>query len=174
MKVAIILAFLDQSRTGLFYRSLPRPQIGPLIAALLPREVDIDIVNETLEQPDWDRDYDLVFISSLHSDFDRARQLSHYWRRRGAKTVYGGPLASAYPDLCQPFFDAVAIGDAEGTVPQIYMDLCAGDLRPVYFAVPTIRSSHRFRGSTCWQGSSICRCPSRRPAAARSPATFAR
>ena len=35
----------------------------------------------------------------MHSDFDRARQVSHYWRARGAKTVIGGAFASSYPKL---------------------------------------------------------------------------
>ena len=61
-----------------------QPQAGPLIAALLPPGVEVDVINDTWEDPDWRRDYDLLFISCLHSDFDRARQISHYWRRRGA------------------------------------------------------------------------------------------
>jgi len=111
-----------------------QPGIGPLIAGLLPSGVEIEIVNETWVEPDWTRDYDLLFLSSLHSDFDRARQISHYWRRRGAKTVYGGPLASAYPDLCQPFFDAVVVGDPELSVPAIYADFARRDLKPRYVA----------------------------------------
>ena len=42
---------------------------------------------------------------------DRARQISHYWRCRGAKTVIGGSFASSFPHLCEPWFDAVVIGN---------------------------------------------------------------
>ena len=97
-------------------RGVLQPQIGPLIASLLPDNIEIEVINELWESPDWNRDYDLLFISSMHSDFDRARQISHYWQRRGAKTVYGGIMASTYSQLCRPFFDAVAIGDPEGMV----------------------------------------------------------
>jgi len=136
MKVGVLFAYMDYNRLGEHYRGVLQPQIGPLIAALLPPEADVHVVNDTWAEPDWSRDYDLLFISSLHSDFDRARQISHYWRRRGATTVYGGIMASTYPDLCRPFFDAVAVGDPEGSVGRIYRDFCDGALQPLYVAEP--------------------------------------
>jgi len=132
MRVGIISVFVDYHRRGRKYRFTTQPGIGPLLAGLLPRNVDVDVVHETWRDPDWSRDYDLLFISSHHSDFDRARQIAHYWRRRGAKTVYGGALASTYPDLCQPFFDAVIVGDPESSVPQAFADFARGALQPRY------------------------------------------
>jgi hypothetical protein len=136
MRVGIIVVFVDYHRKGKHHRGVLQPQIGPLIAALLPADVDVEVINDTWEDPDWYRHYDLVFISSMHSDFDRARQISHYWRRRGATTVYGGTMASTYPHLCMPFFDAVVIGDPEGSVPRVYSDFCARKLQPLYAATP--------------------------------------
>lgn len=136
MRVGIISVFTDYQRRGRHHRGALQPQIGPLIAALLPGDVDVHIVNDTWDEPDWNRDYDLLFISCLHSDFDRARQISHYWRRRGAKTVLGGTFASTYPDLCAPYFDAVAIGDAESTVPSIHADFSRRRLQPRYLGRP--------------------------------------
>jgi radical SAM superfamily enzyme YgiQ (UPF0313 family) len=132
VRVGIISVFTDYHRRGRHHRGVLQPQLGPLVAALLPPGVEVDVVNDTWEEPDWRRDYDLLFVSCLHSDFDRARQISHYWRRRGAKTVLGGTLASTYPALARPYFDAVAIGDAEGCVPDIYADFERGALRPYY------------------------------------------
>lgn len=134
MKVGIIAVYVDYNRRGEHHRGLLQPQIGPLIAALLPADADVHVLNDTWDDPDWRRDYDLLFISCLHSDFDRARQIGHYWRRRGARTVFGGTFASTYPRLCQPFFDAVVVGDAEGVVATIYADACRGALEPVYVA----------------------------------------
>jgi hypothetical protein len=135
MRVGIVSVFVDYHRRGGRNRFSLQPQVGPLIAGLLPRDIEIEIVNETFEALDWSRDYDLLFISALHSDFDRARQVSHYWRRRGATTVFGGPFASTYPQLCQPWFDAIVVGDAEATVPALYRDFCAGRLQPRYVGV---------------------------------------
>lgn len=132
MRVGIIFTFMDFHRKGKKYHGVLQPLIGPLVAGLLPRDIDIEVVNDTWEDPHWERDYDLLFITGMHSDFDRMRQISHYWRRRGAKTVLGGTLASTYTELCRPFFDAVVVGDAEGSVPQVYRDFVAGELQPVY------------------------------------------
>jgi hypothetical protein len=132
MRVGIISVFVDYQRRGAHKRGVLQPQVAPLIAALLPPDVEVEIVNDSWNDPDYSRDYDLLFLSALHPDFDRARQLSHYWRRRGAKTVFGGTMASSYPQLCRPYFDAVVVGDAEGSVPQIYQDFCANTLKPVY------------------------------------------
>ena len=134
MRVGVISVFTDYHRRGRHHRGVLQPQIGPLVAALLPPDVEVDVVNDTWEDPDWSRDYDLVFLSALHSDFDRARQISHYYRRRGAATVLGGPLASTFPQLCAPWFDAVAVGDPESTVPAIHRDFAAGELKTLYRA----------------------------------------
>lgn len=134
MRVGVISVFTDYHRRGRHHRGVLQPQIGPLVAALLPPEVEVDVVNDTWEDPDWSRDYDLVFLSALHSDFDRARQISHYYRRRGARTVLGGPLASSFPQLCAPWFDAVVVGDPESTVPAVARDFARGELQPRYRA----------------------------------------
>jgi Radical SAM superfamily len=136
VRVGIVSVYVDYHRRGRKNPHSLQPQIGPLLAALLPRDVEIEIVNETSHDLDWRRDYDLLFISSMHSDMDRARQISHYWRRRGARTVIGGSFASTFPGLCEPWFDAVVVGDPEGSVPQVYADFCAGSLRRRYVSPP--------------------------------------
>lgn len=132
MRVGIISVFVDYHRRGRKNRMALQPQIGPLIGALLPDDAEVDYVNEAWRAPDWSREYDLLFISSMHSDFDRARQISHYWRRRGARTVYGGAFASSYARLCVPYFDSVIVGDPETTVPTLVRDYRAGTLQPLY------------------------------------------
>lgn len=136
MRVAIISVFVDYHRRGAHHRGVLQPQIGPLIAALLPDSADVEIINDTWDDPDWSKHYDLVFLSCMHSDFDRARQISHYYRKRGAKTVLGGVMASTHTPLCTPFFDAVVVGDPEDTVPRIYADAAANRLQRLYRSGP--------------------------------------
>jgi hypothetical protein len=136
MRVGVIFVYVDYNRKGERSRGLLQPQVGALIAALLPPDVEVDLINETWDGPDWNRDYDLLFITCAHSDFDRARRVSHYWRRRGARTVFGGALAGTYPELCLPYFDAICIGDAESTVPEVYRDFTRCALKPIYYGSP--------------------------------------
>ena len=83
MKVGIISVYVDYHRRGRKNRLSIQPQAGALIAGLLPAGVEVEVINDAWRDPDWSRNYDLLLISCLHSDFDRARQISHYWRRRG-------------------------------------------------------------------------------------------
>ena len=73
MRVGIIAVFTDYHRRGAHHRGGLQPQIGPLIAALLPDWCEVEIINDTWEDPDWSKSYDLVFRSCVHADFDRAR-----------------------------------------------------------------------------------------------------
>jgi hypothetical protein len=132
MRIGIIQTFVDYHRRGGLNRGPLQPGIGPLLAALLPAHEEIEIIHETLERPDWNRRYDLLFVSCLHSEFDRARQISHYWRHRGATTVLGGNFASTYSRLCRPYFDSIVVGDPESTVSRVYRDFKAGCLQPFY------------------------------------------
>lgn len=132
MRVAVISVFIDYHRRGAHHRGGLQPQIGPLIAGLLPDWCDVELINDTWEDPDWSKTYDLVFLSCVHADFDRARQISHYFRRRGARTVLGGGMASTYTHLCLPYFDSVVVGDPEDTVPRIVEDARANRLQRVY------------------------------------------
>lgn len=139
MRVGFVYAYMDNQRRGKKYRGPIQPITGALVAALLPQrpDLEVEVINDNSpREVDWSRDYDLLFLSSIHSDFDRARQISHYWRRRGAKTVYGGFMASTYPHLCQPFFDAVVVGDAEGCTARIFEDFCRGELESLYLSSP--------------------------------------
>lgn len=146
MRVGIVSVHIDHHRRGEHHRGVLQPQAGALIAAMLPTHVEVDLVNDAWRDPDFRRDYDLLFLSCLHADFDRARQLSHYWRRRGAKTVLGGSFASTFPHLAAPWFDAIVIGDPESTIPGLFEDFSNNRLAPVYrstgydpLAVPTPR-----------------------------------
>ena len=76
MKIGIFSVYVDYHRRGRKNRLAMQPGIGPLLAGLLPPDDEIEVVNETSRDPDWERDYDLLLISSLHPHFDRELHLS--------------------------------------------------------------------------------------------------
>jgi radical SAM superfamily enzyme YgiQ (UPF0313 family) len=134
LNILILSVFNDYTRRGRKNFGVLQPGIGPLIAGLLPKSkgVSIDIVNEQVKSVDWKKRYDLTFLSFLHSDTDRAFKLSRVLREKGTKTLAGGIFTSTFPELCQPHFDSVAIGEAEGCVPEIFSDFCSGNLKVIY------------------------------------------
>ena len=57
MRIGIISVFMDYRRRGAKQRrGILQPGIGPIIAALLPRDIEIDVINETWHDPEWARD----------------------------------------------------------------------------------------------------------------------
>jgi len=70
VRVGILFAYMDNRRSGVKYGGPTQPMTGTLIAGLLPPHIEIDVVNDNSpEEMDWRRDYDLLFISSIHSKF---------------------------------------------------------------------------------------------------------
>ena len=77
MRVGFIYAYMDNRRWGNKYGGPIQPMTGTLIASLLPAGIEIEVINDNSPgDVDWSKDYDLLFISSIHSDFDRARSAS--------------------------------------------------------------------------------------------------
>jgi len=174
VRVGIISVFVDYHRRGRKNPHSLQPQIGaPARRAASARRRDRDRQRD-LAGPRLDARFTIwLFLSSMHSDMDRARQISHYWRRRGAKTVIGGSFAGSFPELCEPWFDAVVVGDPEGSVPQVYADFCAGSLKRRYVSPPYVPHRRGHRASTCFPERSTMRSASKRHAAARFPAISA-
>ncbi|WP_193173219.1 B12-binding domain-containing radical SAM protein [Nisaea nitritireducens] len=74
---------------------------------------------------DWP---DLVIFTGLTAAFDRAHQLSAYFRNANPAvvTVIGGPIARALPSICAESFDYACQGDVE-EIPQVIEDLWGSD-----------------------------------------------
>src|SRR5262249_36478064 len=111
------------------------PAIGlPVIANLTPPEWDITFVDEEMGQRlDLEKlDPDLVGISSMTSQAARAYELGDYFKRRGVTVVHGGSHPSVCPEEAALHGDAVVIGEAERTWPELLRDWKSGDVRRFY------------------------------------------
>src|SRR5262249_37626681 len=103
------------------------------LAALMPEEEwDLDIQDELVGPLDFERAYDLVLISVTTSVAIKAYEVARRFRATGARVVLGGIHPSALPEEAARHADAVVIGEAEQTVPQLLEDFKAGHLAPVY------------------------------------------
>lgn len=70
---------------------------------------------------------------TVHLTFARrAFELADWYRKRGAKVVFGGLHVLSCPEECAPHADALALGDGVQLWPQILRDVEAGQLRPRY------------------------------------------
>jgi radical SAM superfamily enzyme YgiQ (UPF0313 family) len=104
----------------------------PTVAALTPREHEVTIIDENLEAVDFDRDCDIVGITAMTQQAVRAYEIAGEFRQRGRFVVVGGIHATALPEEALLHADAVIVGEAENSWPQLLLDFQAGTRRQVY------------------------------------------
>jgi radical SAM superfamily enzyme YgiQ (UPF0313 family) len=103
-----------------------------IVAALTPETFKIDFVDENLDQIDFDAGYDLVGISAMTQQATRAYEIADGFRKRGVKVVIGGIHATVMAAEAKEHADAVVVGEAENTWPELVNDFMAGNMRPFY------------------------------------------
>ncbi len=89
------------------------PLTLPYLAALTPPEWRVTLVDEQVEEIDFDRPADVVAISAWTLHSLRAYDIAAEFRKRGAKVVMGGPHVFFYPEESAEYCDAIGIGEAE-------------------------------------------------------------
>jgi radical SAM superfamily enzyme YgiQ (UPF0313 family) len=104
----------------------------PSVAAVTPAECDVRIVDEAYERINFDEKVDLVGITAQTPVAPRAYQIAAEFRRRGVPVVMGGVHASVLPQEALGHVDAVVIGEAEATWPQLLEDFRQGRLQRIY------------------------------------------
>jgi len=111
----------------------PFPILGlTLLAAHFPETYDVKIINEVVEDVDFDAEVDFVGITGLTCVIKRAYAIADRFRERGVKVVLGGIHPSLLPEEAKEHADSVFIGEAEGEFEEVLRDFDAGELKPYY------------------------------------------
>ena len=110
------------------------PLTGTLLAALVPPDLDLEIsyCDGSVSPLPLAGKFDMVAISAITGMALRAYELADYFRAAGATVVLGGIHVSLMPDEAAPHADAIVVGYAEQTWPQLLRDWIAGELKPRY------------------------------------------
>jgi radical SAM superfamily enzyme YgiQ (UPF0313 family) len=120
-------------------------QLG-VLAGLTPADIDVRLVDDRIDEIDFDEESDLVAITVESFTARRAYEIAAEYRARGVPVVLGGMHATLVPNEAAEHADAVYTGDAEALWPQVIADARAGRLRPRYDAdigVPQLGSLPR-------------------------------
>jgi radical SAM superfamily enzyme YgiQ (UPF0313 family) len=128
-------------RKSLRYQPLTLTTLASLIPADLPHTVQC--IDEGIADVPLDLDVDLVGITVITGTAVRAYELADHFRRRGITVVLGGPHVTLIPDDAQPHADAVVVGYAEDTWPQLLRDVRDGTLLPRYTMDPGLSLADR-------------------------------
>ena len=104
----------------------------PLLAALTPKDWDVEICIETIEDVPLETDAELIGISTMGHGVLRSIDLAKHYRAKGKTVILGGYMASIMAEEAVQFCDAVVIGDAEGVWEELLKDYENGSLKPMY------------------------------------------
>lgn len=113
------------------------------IASMFAERHKVVVENENITPIVWDDAPDVVGITITVNLLPRAIEIARKFRERGSKVVAGGiHITTASETIPENCFDALCIGPAELTWPQIVDDLEHGCLRREY----------RCKKNICWRG----------------------
>ena len=137
------------------------PPILEYLAALTHRfdpAIEIRLISASATPDAFDTlECDLAAISILTPTSVPGYRIAEKLRARGITVVFGGMHASAMPEEAKSHGDAVVIGEAETSWPQLLTDYRAGQLKPFYRGeqiplndLPTplygmLKDNHQFR-----------------------------
>jgi radical SAM superfamily enzyme YgiQ (UPF0313 family) len=137
MKIALLSPKgpLYRNRGGIFKKSLRyQPLTLTTLAALAPPELNAEfaLYDEGIGDVPLDLGADLVGITVITGSSPRGYELARHFRARGIPVVLGGPHVTLIPEEAMRHADAVCVGYAEETWPQLLRDFAAGQMRRRY------------------------------------------
>jgi radical SAM superfamily enzyme YgiQ (UPF0313 family) len=104
----------------------------PTIAAYTPENWDVDLVDEAVEDINFDDPCDMVGLSIMTCYAPRAYEIAAEFRKRGKTVVMGGVHPTYCPDEALQHADAIVCGEAEDLWPQLVADYEAGKMQRLY------------------------------------------
>ena len=103
-----------------------------MIARYTPEQYEVEIVDDAVEDLDFNAPADLVGITCMTPLAPRAYELATHFRKRGVPVVIGGIHASYMPEEALRYADAVVVGEAETSWPKLLEDFTQGRMQKIY------------------------------------------
>lgn len=137
---------LYRHRGGIWRKSLRyQPLTLTTLAALIPSELgaELQLFDEGITDVPLELEVDLVGLTVITGTANRAYELADHFRNRGIKVVLGGPHVTLIPADAAPHADAIVVGYAEDSWPQLLRDFTKGHLQPRYDQAPGLDLANR-------------------------------
>ena len=106
----------------------------PYLAGFVTPPHSVELIDEYNQRVDLDAACDLVGITCNTPNARHVYDLARAFRTRGRVVVLGGPHVTLLPKEAEEHADAVVVGEAEETWPQVLEDASRGSLRRRYCA----------------------------------------
>ena len=128
--------YQDPSR-GVLHKSRRRSLVGltlPYLAALTPAGWEIELLDEQIQDVDFNAPADVVALTTWTINSLRAYDVARRFRERGIPVIMGGPHTYFHAEEAAEHCDAVGIGEGEPIWAMMLEDAAAGRLKPLYRA----------------------------------------
>jgi len=102
------------------------------IAGLTPEGVEITMIDEAIENINFDVEFDLAGITVKTPLSNRAYMIADEFRKRGKKIILGGMHVSMMPQEAIKHADAIVIGRAENVWNEVINDFKCNKLKQFY------------------------------------------
>ena len=101
-----------------------------LLAALTPDHHDVTLIDENVEDIDFDRlgRADLVCLTGMSIQGRRLIEILEEVKSRGVRAVVGGPMATVEPEVLEGLADIIFVGEADEHLPDMcvaYVNVCS-------------------------------------------------
>ena len=124
---------LDTSGNPIKYKkALFPPLVFALLDRLTPSHHNVQIINDIVEEIDFSVPYDLVAITSMTLQVERAYQIADAFRERGVKVIMGGMHPTVMPEEAKQHANSVVIGEVDNIWEQILDDCQNNCLKEEY------------------------------------------
>ncbi len=111
----------------------PIPQLSlPTIAGLTDDRFDVNILDDNIEEIDFNVKTDLVGITAMTALAPRAYEISDEFRKRDVPVILGGIHVSMLPEEASNYADSIVLGEAEDIWPAVLEDFIQGRLKKIY------------------------------------------
>lgn len=104
----------------------------PYLAALAPSDWDVSVLDDEIDEPDYNAAADVVAITVRTVTSLRAYEVADRFRARGRIVLLGGPHATFHSDEMAEHAEAVCVGEGEDIFPRMLEDAAAGRLEKFY------------------------------------------
>ncbi len=114
----------------------PSWQLTPLslatLAGMTPPDVEIEVLDDRMEEIDYDSPRDLVGISVKTFTARRAYQIADEFQKRDVPVILGGHHPTLLPEEALEHADSILVGEAEGIWCDVIHDTQHRELKRVY------------------------------------------
>ncbi|MDH4134242.1 MAG: B12-binding domain-containing radical SAM protein, partial [Gammaproteobacteria bacterium] len=124
-------AFKGSLHTNIKVLAIPPLNLA-MIARYTPEHYEVEIVDEAVEDLNFDTRADLVGITCMTPLAPRAYEIAAEFKKRGVPVVMGGIHVSYMTEEALRYADTVVVGEAENLWPQVLQDFERGQMQKVY------------------------------------------